>query len=101
LASARAAYEQLMQRFANHPSQPNAVFERARCLAQAGDVNGAINELRRFGSPPLKNAPIAPMADLRLATLLRGQNKAAEAVTVLAASRQAHEANLAKDPARA
>src|SRR5205823_5481194 len=45
--------------------------------------------------------PVAPMALLNLATLLRGQNKAAEAADVLAQARQAHEANLQKDPARA
>jgi len=101
LASARAAFEQLMQKFPQSPLQPQAVFERARCLAQANDVNGAINELRRFTNAPLKEAPVVPMANLRLATLLRRQNKAAEAATVLAACRQAHEANLLKDPARA
>ena len=101
LAAARAAYEQLMQKYPQSPLQPTAVFERARVLAQANDVNGALNELRRFTNPPLKNAAVAAMANLRLATLLRGQNKAAEAANVLAACRQAHEANLQKDPARA
>ena len=101
LASARAAYEQLMQKFPQSPLQPQAVFERARCLARANDVNGAVNELRRFTGAPLRDAAVAPMANLRLATLLRRQNKAAEAVKVLADCRQAHEASLLKDPARA
>src|SRR5439155_10317206 len=45
--------------------------------------------------------PIAPMALLHMATLLRGQNKPADAANILAAARQQHEANLQKDPARA
>jgi cellulose synthase operon protein C len=101
LASARTAYEQLMQKYPKSPQQPIAAFERARCLAQANDINGAIDALQRFADAPLKDAPVAPMAILRLATLLRGQNRAADAVTRLAACRQAHEQNLLKDPARA
>src|SRR5262249_33446233 len=50
--------------------------------------------------PPVQAPAVRPMAGLRLAPLPRGQNKAAEAATVLAACRQAHEANLQKDPAR-
>jgi cellulose synthase operon protein C len=101
LANARSAYERLMQQFPNHPLQPQAVLERAKCLAQAGDPNGAVNDLRRFTGDPLKNAPVAPMALVQLATLLRAQNKAAEAADILDKGRQAHEANLQKDPARA
>src|SRR5262249_10975382 len=70
LAAARAAYEQLMQRFPKDMLFPNAVFERAKVLAQANDVNGAVNELRRFTSDPLKATSVAPLAVLRLATLL-------------------------------
>src|SRR5207253_2336211 len=44
--------------------------------------------------------PVAPLALLELATLLRGQNKAAEAADILNQCRQQHEANLQKDPAR-
>jgi TolA-binding protein len=101
LGIARAAYERLMQQFPKHDLQPQAVLERARCIAQMGDPNGAINELRRFTNDPLKQAPVAPMGLLQLATLLRGQNKAQEAADVLAQARQQHEANLQKDPARA
>ena len=100
-ADARAAYEQLNQRFPKSEQAAQAIFERARVIGLAGDVNGAINELRRFSNDPLKSAPIAPMALLNLATLLRGQNKAAEAADVLAKCRQAHEQILLKDPARA
>jgi TolA-binding protein len=101
LASARAAYEQILQRFPKDPIQPAAHFERAKVLARAKDVNGAINELRRFSNDPLKNAPVAPMALLQLATLLRSQNNPQEAAKVLAQCRQQHEPELLKDPARA
>jgi TolA-binding protein len=101
LSAARAAYEQLLQRFGKHELAAQAHLERAKCLAGAKDVNGAINDLRRFTNDPLKNSPVAPMACLYLATLLRGQNKAQEAADVLAKCRQQHEANLLKDPARA
>jgi TolA-binding protein len=101
LNSARSAYERLQQQFPQHALMPQAVLERAKCLAQAGDSGGAVNELRRFTGDPLKNAPVAPMALLELATLLRSQNKAGEAADLLAQGRQQHEANLQKDPARA
>ncbi len=101
LASARAAYERLMQQFSKHELQPQAVLERAKCIALSGDVNGAINELRRFTNDPLKTARVAPLGLLELATLLRGQNKAAEAADVLDKARQQHEAALRTDPARA
>ena len=99
-AAARGVYEQLNQRFPRSQQAPQAIFERARVMGLAGDVNGAMNELRRFSNEPLKNAPVAPMALLQLATLLRGQNKPAEAAEVLNQCRQAHEAKLNQDPAR-
>src|SRR5262249_30817933 len=100
LASARAAYDQLMQRFAKDALFPQAVFERGKVLAQANDVNGAINELRRFTGDPLKAAPVAPLAVVRLAALLRGQNQAQQAADLLNQCRQQHESALAKDSAR-
>jgi tetratricopeptide (TPR) repeat protein len=100
LTTARQAYERLIQQFANHPLQPVAVFERAKCLVLLGDVNGGINELNRFQADPLKNTPIAPVALLRLASLLRAQNKPADAVNLLNQCRAQHEPNLLKDPAR-
>jgi TolA-binding protein len=101
LTQARTAYEQLMQpAFAQHPAAPQAVFERARCLAAMGDQGGAVNEMRRFTTNPLQNAFIAPMARLHLALLLRRQNQAAEAVNVLAAARQQYEPTLRADKAR-
>jgi TolA-binding protein len=101
LTNGRTAYEKLINHFPKHAHQPQAVFERAKCLAQAGDVGGAMNELQRFNQDPLKAATVAPMALIHLATLLRGQNRAGDAVNVLAQARQQHEGNLLKDPARA
>jgi TolA-binding protein len=100
LGAGRAAYEKLMQQFGKHELYPQAVFERAKCLGLMNDPNGAVNELRRFAGD-LKSAPIDPMALLHLATLLRSQNKAAEAADVIKQARQDQEPGLAKDPARA
>src|SRR5262249_5555835 len=96
---ARGAYDRLITGFAQHPRKREAIVERAKWIAQSGDVNTAINELRQFTKDqPQSKAAVAPMALVQLATLLRGQNKAAEAATVLAQGRQQHEANLLKDP---
>jgi TolA-binding protein len=100
LASARASYERIMGQFGQHKLMPQAVMERAKCMAQMNDANGAINELRRFTNDPLQKASIAPMALLELATLLRGQNKAAEGAGILAKGRDQHEGALGKDPER-
>jgi TolA-binding protein len=101
IGAARAAYEQILQKFPKHELQPQAVFERAKCIALAKDVNGAMNELRRFTQDPLKGTTIAPMAVLHLATLLRGQNQATAAADALNQCRQQHEQKLLQDPARA
>jgi TolA-binding protein len=100
-ADARAAYEQLVQRFPAGPEMPVATFERAKVLALQNDEGGAINEMRRFQAPPLKTAPIAPMACLHLATLLRRQGKSADAATVLDQCRKETEPTLLGDPQRA
>jgi len=101
LASARATYERLTTpEFNNHPLQAQAVMERAKCIAQQGDIGGGINELRRFTNDPLKKANVAPMALVQLATMLRSQNQAAEAVKVLAEGRAVHEPALSQDPQR-
>lgn len=100
LASARQAYEKLMQQFANHPLNAVAFFERARSLAEGGDFIGAGNELARFQGDPFKQAPIAPLALLRLSSLLRSQNRTADAVNVLAICRSQHEAAMLGDPGR-
>ena len=100
LATARQTYEKLTQQYPAHPLFASAVFERAKCIADAGDPNGAINELNRFQGDPLKQSPIAPMAFLRQATLMRAQNRAADAVTVLAQCRATYEGALANDVTR-
>jgi len=101
LASARQAYERIGQQFGNQPLAPNAIFERAKVLALQGDIGGAMNELGRFRADPLRQAPIAPLAVLRLSSLMRSQNKPADAAALLAECRTQHEPNLLKDPARA
>jgi TolA-binding protein len=101
LSAARTTYEKLINQFPKHSHQPQAIFERAKVLAQAGDVGSAMNELNRFQSDPLKAAPIAPMALIRLALLYRSQNKPLDAANLLTQCRQQHEANLLKDPTRA
>jgi TolA-binding protein len=101
LATARAAYERLLQQFPKHDAAPQAIFERAKCMAQSGDQNGSVAELKRFLADPLKASPVAPMAVLHLATLLRTQNKSDEAAAALGVVRPIHEANLLKDPAKA
>ncbi len=103
LQAARGTYERLMgPDFRGIPQVAQAVFERAKCMALMGDMNGAVNELRRFTNEPFKQyTQYAPMALIQLATYLRAQNRATEAVDVLARAREAHEANLSKDPARA
>jgi TolA-binding protein len=101
LVAARTAYEKLAQQFPRHELFPTALLERAKVIA-ATDLNGAINELRRFQNDgTLKAAPVAPMALLQLATYLRGQNKAQEAADILARCRQENEERLRNDPARA
>jgi TolA-binding protein len=99
-AAARTAYERLLQRHPRDPAAAYATFERAKVLVLQRDPGGAVNELRRFASDPLKKSPVAPMALLHLATVLRGQNRLAEAAAVLADCRKQHEDALARDPAR-
>jgi TolA-binding protein len=101
LSSARHTFDKLLQQFPKHELRPQAVLERARCLELAGDLNGAANQLREFTRDPLKNAALAPLARLQLATYLRAQKKAAEAVAILAESRQLYEPALLKEPERA
>lgn len=101
LTTARGSYERILQQFPRHPLQPQAVFERAKCLAEQGDRNGAVNELHRFTQDPLRAARVAPLAVVHLAVLLRGQNRAADAANFLAQCRQQHEAAFPGDPERA
>lgn len=98
----RATYEKVLLEFPLNELQPRAAFERAKCLARAGDAASAIARLRPFAAEPLKKDPIAPLALLQLATLLRGlDGKAPEAAKILARCRQQYEPALIKDSARA
>jgi TolA-binding protein len=100
--AARSVCDRLLNPpYQNAPTGPQAVLERAKCIAQMNDVNGAVNELRRFTNDPLQQATVAPMGLVYLATLLRGQNKAGEAADLLARARQRYEPELAKDLSRA
>lgn len=100
LAKSRETFEKAAQAQPNGPSTPSIVFERARCIALQGDPGGASNELRRFQNDPLKATPNAPLALLRLSSLLRSQNQAAQAVDAIARCRNEHEAACTADPQR-
>jgi TolA-binding protein len=97
--AARQAYEKISQQYNNSPAMPYSVFERAKCMALQGDANGAINELNRFQGDPLKNSPVAPLALVRLAGLLRSQNRMADALKAMEQCRQL-EGGLKDDPLR-
>lgn len=101
LAAARAAYERLFAKeYANHPLVPQAVFERAKVFVLANDPNTAMNELRRFTNDPLRQSTVAPLALVQLATLLRAQNRSAEAADILGKGREFQEPRIANDPER-
>jgi TolA-binding protein len=70
-------------------------------MAALGDAGGAINELNRFLQDPLRATATAPLALVRLAALLRSQNRGADAANVIQQYRAQFEANLLKDPAQA
>lgn len=101
LQAARQCYEKVMQQFGQHPMNAVAVYERARLMIAQKDLNGAMNEYRRFLQDPLRSSAVAPMAVLRLATMLREQKKPQEAIDPLSQTRSQHEAALIADPARA
>ncbi len=101
LQLARQSYEKVMQQFGQHPAAAIATYERARCMLAQNDRGGAMNEYRRFLGDPLRNSPVAPMAILRMATLLRMEKRPQDAVDPLNQTRQRHEAALLADPARA
>jgi tetratricopeptide (TPR) repeat protein len=100
--TARATFERVLIDFPLHDAQPHAALERAKCLALTGALDPALRNLRRFTVEPLTRSPVAPLAVLQLATLLRGQeNKTDEVIRLLTRCRQEHELALAKDSARA
>src|SRR5262249_30308769 len=102
LAAARAAYERIRDRHRGHPTDPQAMFERAKVLVYMRDVNRGVTELRVFTADrTLGRSRVAPMALLHLATLQRRLNRPADAVVTLANCRKAHEEALKRDAARA
>jgi len=101
LNAARQAFERVNAQYAASSAAPTASLERANCLVEMNDFNGAINELNRFKADPFKQAPVAPLAYLRQASLFRSQNKPTEAAAVLQEARSNYEGALAGDPARA
>ncbi len=101
LQAARQAYEGFMQQYPQDPALPSVAFERAKCIALMGDPGGAMNELGRFRGDPFRNSPVAPLAVVRLSSLMRSQNRAAEAEKVMQECRSQHEDKVKQDPARA
>lgn len=100
---ARATYERILKK--DSGAQPihiaHAAFERAKCITAAGDMSAGVNELRKFTNDPLKQSPVAAQAVLQLATYLRAQNKANEAVELFAKNRDFLETQAAKEPGTA
>jgi len=87
---------------ANHALVGHALLGRCNTIAMQGDAASAMQRLVRFqNQPPYPTTSVAPLALLRLATMMQAQNRAAEAVPLLAAVRQQHESALLKDPQRA
>lgn len=101
LNKARAAFERLGREYAQSPQAGTAALERAKVMTLQGDKGGAINALGAFRGDPLGKSPVAPLAYVMLATLLREQNRAADAATALNEARQRYEGQLSSDPARA
>lgn len=101
LNTARQALERITTQFPTSAAVPAAILERANCSIDLNDTGTALTELSKFKQDPLKSAAVAPLAFVRLATLLRSQNKAAEAATLLADGRNSYEAALANDASRA
>jgi cellulose synthase operon protein C len=99
--SGREIYEGFRAQFPNHPLRPVAEYERANCFVLAGDAASGISKLERFRAAPFVNAPVAPLANLRHAQLLRGAGQPQAAAQILGECRARHEGALLKDPARA
>lgn len=101
LNKSRAALERFQREFPQSPLLGAASLERAKVLALQGDKGNAINALRLFANDPLQKSPVAPLAHIALATLLREQNQLPQAVETLLQARQKFEGQLASDPTRA
>jgi TolA-binding protein len=100
LNKARTALERFQREFPQSPLLGTASLERAKVLTLQGDKGNAINALRLFANDPLQKSPVAPLAYIALATLLREQNQIPQAVDTLFQARQKFEAQLSADPAR-
>jgi TolA-binding protein len=102
LAAARSAFERVL---IEHPGSEHGALagvERARCLVRQGGPEEAVAALASFNGPALRRNPIAPLAILQRAILLRGmENKAPIAVRELTALRREQEKALLKEPASA
>jgi cellulose synthase operon protein C len=99
--SGRELYEGFRAQFPNHPLRSVAEYERANCFVLAGDAASGIAKLERFRAEPFVNTPVAPLANLRHAQLLRGAGQPQAAALILGECRARHEAALLKDQARA
>lgn len=97
----REVYEATRATFPEHPLRAVAEYERANCYVLAGDPASALSKLVRFHGEPFVRHPIAPVAVLRQAQIMRSLGQAGEAVAVLAACRQRHEEEMKKDKSRA
>ena len=100
LNKSRAAFERLQGEFPQSSRVGTSHLERAKVIALQGDKGGAINALRQFANDPLQKSPVAPLAMIALATLLREQNQAQAAADALKQARDKYEAQLAADPER-
>ena len=99
--SGRELYEGFRAQYPNHALRPVAEYERANCFVLAGDPASGISKLERFRGAPFVDAPVAPLANLRHAQLLRAAGQPQAAVQILAECRARHEAALLKDQTRA
>ncbi|MBA4190138.1 MAG: hypothetical protein C0467_19310 [Planctomycetaceae bacterium] len=98
---ARGALEKVINDpgYNKSPLVGTAHLERAKVLILQGDKNNAINVLRQFANDPLQKSPVAALAHVTLATLLREQNQFQPAADTLAQARQKFEASLTGDRA--
>jgi cellulose synthase operon protein C len=100
LTEARVAYKRIYAEYPQTPTVSFAVFEEAKCFVGLGNLQRALTNLQRFNNE-LKNSPVAPVALLNLATIMRAQNRAADAANIMGAVRGQYEAGLKSDKARA
>ncbi len=100
LNKARAAFDRVAKDFPQSPVAGNAALERAQVMVLQGDKGGATNALAAFANDPLAKSPVAPLAFVSRATLLREQNQAGNAAGLLQDARNRFEGQLNGDPAR-